>query len=386
MTKSSVIIVGGGLAGCLAALALRRARPDVDLLLIEADIRLGGDHVWSFFDSDLGPEEHALVAELVVASWRGHRVAFPKRRRTLACGYNSVRSARLDDLVRQILPRSSLRLGVPVTSVGANTVSLADGTSFHAPGVIDARGAADMAGLDLGWQKFVGRTYRFAHPHGVPLPMIMDATVDQRDGYRFVYCLPFSATEMLVEDTYYADDPELDEGGIGARISAYMAAQNWPEHAAIAEERGILPVAMGGDVGCLWKGAEVALLGLRGGFFHPTTGYSLPDAARNAVLLTQQTDMTSASLRALFRKEAEQRWRDRAFYRLLNRMLFRAAEPEGRYRVLEHFYRLDEALIGRFYAGRSTLLDKARILSGRPPVPLGRAAAAMFYRTEGRAA
>ena len=66
-------------------------------------------------------------------------------------------------------------------------------------------------------------------------------------------------------------------------------------------------------------------------------------------------------------------WRLRGFYRLLDRMLFRAAEPAQRYRVLEHFYRLDPALIARFYAGRSTLADRMRILSGRPPVPLGRA-------------
>ena len=52
-------------------------------------------------------------------------------------------------------------------------------------------------------------------------------------------------------------------------------------------------------------------------------------------------------------------------------MLFLAAEPAERYRVLQRFYRLDDALVGRFYAGRSTAWDKARTLIGRPPVPLG---------------
>jgi lycopene beta-cyclase len=62
---------------------------------------------------------------------------------------------------------------------------------------------------------------------------------------------------------------------------------------------------------------------------------------------------------------------------MLNRMLFGAAGPGERYKVLEHFYRLPAATIGRFYAGRSTLFDKARILSGRPPVPVGPALAAI---------
>jgi lycopene beta-cyclase len=54
-------------------------------------------------------------------------------------------------------------------------------------------------------------------------------------------------------------------------------------------------------------------------------------------------------------------------------LLFGAAAPHERYRVLERFYRLSGPLIARFYAGSSTGLDKLRILSGKPPVPLLRA-------------
>ena len=41
--------------------------------------------------------------------------------------------------------------------------------------------------------------------------------------------------------------------------------------------------------------------------------------------------------------------------------------------MLQRFYSLDESLVGRFYAGQSTFGDKARVLFGRPPVPIGRA-------------
>ena len=62
---------------------------------------------------------------------------------------------------------------------------------------------------------------------------------------------------------------------------------------------------------------------------------------------------------------------------MLTKMLFRAAEPGERYRILERFYRLDARLIARFYAGQSTLFDMGRVLSGKPPVPIGRAIAAL---------
>ena len=58
-------------------------------------------------------------------------------------------------------------------------------------------------------------------------------------------------------------------------------------------------------------------------------------------------------------------------------MLFRAAEPAERYKILERFYRLDAGLIARFYAGQSTMFDRARVLTGKPPVPIGRAVSAI---------
>jgi lycopene beta-cyclase len=61
-------------------------------------------------------------------------------------------------------------------------------------------------------------------------------------------------------------------------------------------------------------------------------------------------------------------------------MMFRAAEPSERYRILERFYRLPEPLISRFYEGSLTWRDRVRILTGRPPVPVGRALKCLFER------
>ena len=142
------------------------------------------------------------------------------------------------------------------------------------------------------------------------------------------------------------------------------------------EEQGALPVTMGGDFEAYWQsgGNKVAKAGMRAGLFHPTTGYSLPDAIRVAALIAKASDLSGAGLHsadARFRQAKT--WAARGFYRMLDKMLFRAAEPEERYRILERFYRLDPQLVRRFYAGRSTMFDKARILTGKPPVPIPRA-------------
>ena len=112
---------------------------------------------------------------------------------------------------------------------------------------------------------------------------------------------------------------------------------------------------------------------MRGGFFHPTTSYSLPDAVANAAWLAERQDLSSPSLASGLRSRGQRLWGERGFYRLLNRMLFRAVDPDESYRVLEHFYRLPQGPIARFYAAGLTPLDKLRVLSGKPPVPIGRA-------------
>lgn len=372
-----LVIVGGGLAGSLTALALARHRPDVDFLLLEAGETLGGNHVWSFFDTDLDAAGRALVAPLITRRWPAHEVKFPKRQRTLAFGYNSIRSSQLDAVVRAALPPERIRRA-NVAALGPGAVQFDGGESIPAHGVIDARGPGDFSGLDLGWQKFVGRTFRTQTPHGCDTPVIMDATVHQHDGYRFVYTLPFGDTELMVEDTYYSDTPALDVALLRERIGDYAASLLGGSAELVDEETGVLPVVLGGKVDALWPDEPpVARLGLRGGFFHPTTGYSLPDAVASALLIAGQSDLSSAALHGLFRRRAEMLWRERGIFRMLNRLLFRAGEQDQRYRVLEHFYRLPEPTVGRFYAAKLSRLDKIRVLTGRPPVPFAAALAVL---------
>lgn len=372
-------IVGGGLAGGLIALALRQRRPDADMRLIEASPTIGGNHVWSFFSSDVADSDRWLSAPLVSYGWTGYDVSFPAHRRHLDTNYYSIESERFDAVVRARLAPGQL-IAEKAIEVSANEVVLANGDRVEARGVIDARGPGEMKMLDLGWQKFLGRELILSEPHDLVRPMVMDSAVEQIDGYRFLYSLPFAATRLFVEDTYYSDAPDLDRAALIARIDAYAATKGWRIDHVAREEHGALPVVMGGDFDQYWdaSGPGIAKAGLRAGLFHPTTGYSFPDAIRLAAAIAVARDLSSPSLHALTYGMAKRAWLHRRFYRMLDVMLFRAAEPCERYRLLQRFYQLNPRLIGRFYAGRSTLMDKVRILAGKPPVPLGRAVTAML--------
>lgn len=368
-------IVGGGLAGGLIALVLAARRPDLIIRVVDSAETLGGNHVWSFFDGDVAKEDRWLLTPLVCHAWPAYDVNFPAHARTIAQPYYSIESERFDEIVRKALPREALMMGRKVLACSPSAVVLADGDRIEAKGVIDARGPGDLSMLDVGWQKFVGRLFDVPAGHGVERPMVMDATVMQHDGYRFVYLLPFSPTQIFVEDTYYSDTPSLNVGALNRRIDVYAEAKGWSASYAGREEKGALPVVIGGDFEAYWRwgGAKVAKAGARAGLFHPTTGYSLPDAVRLAVRIAEAKDLSGEGLHDLTHDFARARWDERRFYRMLDAMLFRAADPDGRYKVLERFYRLGPGLIRRFYAARSTRADKIRVLSGRPPVPFWRA-------------
>lgn len=359
-------------------MAIAAARPDLPLLLVEAGDRFGGNHTWSYFDGDLEGEALALVAALEPIRWDSHSVRFPGRERTLGFGYNSIHSGKLDALVRARLTAKQYRLGASVAALSADGVTLGDGSVIAASGVIDARGPdGPMPGIELAWQKFVGVEYDMPG-HGLAAPIIMDATVDQSDGYRFVYSLPFSDERLLVEDTYYTNGPALDGEEVSSRITDYVAAQGW-SGTPVRQEHGVLPILVGGDPDLFWPIDDpIARLGLKGGFFHPVTGYSLPQAATNAIALSKQQDLSGPALARWTRGQFVAGWRGGGFYRLLNRMLFLAARPDQRVRIFSHFYRLDEGLVSRFYSGRLTVRDKARILTGKPPVSILKAIKAMF--------
>ena len=209
----------------------------------------------------------------------------------------------------------------------------------------------------------------------------MDATVAQIDGFRFLYTLPLSDDRLLIEDTRYSESPRLARAEMRAEIGAYAMNNGWRIRSVEREEEGVLPVVMGGDLESYWAAAPgVPRSGVRAGLFHYVTGYSLPQAATLADEIAARPDAPSDELYPLIRDRSRSLWRRGRFYRLLNRMLFRAARPEERYRVLQHFYRLPEDVVHRFYAGRTTVLDRARILSGKPPVPVGRAIRSWFDR------
>ncbi len=369
-----VLVVGGGLAGSLVAWRLATRRPELSLCLVESGPRLGGNHTWSFHDTDLPAESLTWLSPLVAARWPRHEVRFPSGRRVLGGAYAAIPSERLHAVVAPALgPR--LRLDARTAELRLHDVTLDTGETIHARVIIDARGGPPPQAVPVAWQTFLGQEIEFAAPHGLSYPILMDATVPQRGAFRFMYVLPWGPHTALVEDTAYQDGPAHDAARSRESIADYVERQGWRMRVVGREETGALPITLGGSGDAFWASEPpVPRAGVRAGCFHPTTGYSLPDAVRTAEIVARLDLADAAGVYQEMRRHARRAWQRGGYFRLLNRLLFRAAaSPEQRYRMLEQFYQRPEPLISRFYAGQLSWLDRGRVLMGRPPVPLGRA-------------
>jgi lycopene beta-cyclase len=374
VANADVILVGGGLANVLIAWRLKAVRPDLKLVVLERGAALGGNHTWSFHSTDVSPEQLAWLQPLIVATWNGQQVRFPGHARQLSTNYNTISSDRLVEVISRDL-EGTIHVGADVATVTPDHVTLADGRNLTAPLVIDGRGALSEQPLALGYQKFYGLELEMRQPHGLKTPIIMDATVEQLDGYRFVYSLPLSPTRLLIEDTYYSDTPDLEPQMLVGRIHAYAQAQGWVIGSTVRSETAVLPITLAGDFQAHWEtmGLELPRSGLRAWLFHATTGYSLAFAVRLADAVSTHPTLTSRSVATLVHAMSAAAWDNQTVFRMLNRLLFVAATPAERVRVLERFYTLPQPLIERFYGAKLTMGDKARILIGRPPVPMGKA-------------
>lgn len=382
-----IAIVGGGLSGGLIALALARHRPDLSVRLIEGGAVPGGNHRWSWFATDLDDAGQDLMSRFRKTEWEdGYEIRFPQLQRDLDAGYRSLTSEDFAATLERELGDGAILTGREASAIEAKSVTFADGTTLTAHKVIDCRGYSSTADLKGGWQVFMGRHVRTDQPHGITKPIIMDATVDQvapagnGGAYRFVYVLPLGSHDVFVEDTYYADKPDLDRSALSGRIDQYCHRAGISGE-PVSFETGVLPVITGGDFSAFQAAHRtpgVAVAGGRGGFVHPLTSYTLPIAVEVALAIAEDADLPGEQLAAKLETHARKVWKSMGFYRALGRMLFNGASPEIRYRIFERFYGLPETLVERFYAGKSTLMDRMRVLTGKPPIPIHRGISALL--------
>lgn len=134
-------------------------------------------------------------------------------------------------------------------------------------------------------QQFVGRIIRCDNPHEHTMPQLMDFTARPiaNDGLTFVYTLPLSDRDLLIEATTFSPTlyAQADyEACIGQWIENHLAPNNAWKH--IETESGILPM---GPVAP--ADGTLARCGIAGGSSRASTGYAWHGTQRQITQLAK---------------------------------------------------------------------------------------------------
>jgi lycopene beta-cyclase len=190
--------------------------------------------------------------------------------------------------------------------------------------------------------------------------MLMDFSIPQHDDTRFVYVLPFSKTEALVEMTVFSPHIYVDDV-YDAVLHDYMN-QHFPNAEFTIEntEKGAIPMtnAPFSRLG----GAGEVLLGTAAGMVKATTGYAFKRIGRDSERLAE--DLTA---------QKELRWSaTKGRFRFYDRLLLGILSEEpllGSVIFETLFKRVDMKTILRFLDEETSVWEEIGIFSKLPYIP-----------------
>lgn len=373
----SCVILGAGCAGLSLAWHLIEAGFTEPILLLEGRSEYRNDRTWCYWSVEPTPFD-----DLVDYSWSSWEVIAADDQR--ATGYSEsspylhLRSDRFYQRILEKLRMNSqvtLKLGQRIEEVREDlnsvTIRTAEGdyTSQH---VFDSTGITtrlmgSLRGSDSGrqnrsggWlQHFSGQRIRTDRPVFDPDRLtLMDHRVTQEDGPHFVYLLPYSSTEALIENTYFFP-ASISSTRHAAEITDYLARFHRlgrSEFKILGEESGAIPMERCRS--SISPRGRIIPIGLAGGAARPATGYAFLRIQRQSRSIAS---LITAGLDLLPGLSSFGSLKYQLFDSIMLASLRRSPELAPAF-FAALFQRADSGSVMRFLTERSSLTDDLRVV------------------------
>jgi lycopene beta-cyclase len=367
------IIAGGGCAGLSLAYYLHHSPlREARILVLDEAPKTRNDKTWCFWWDQSLP--YACARE---TSWRKVEIASPHFQRTEdidPMAYVFIRSLDFYEEVRSALadnPNITFRyervMAVEDLPEGAR-VSTTEGSytakwAFNSIVFPQRRRPNRHLYLE---QHFAGWFVRSQQPVFDPTCMrMMDFRVEQGGEVRFVYILPFSETEALVEFTVFSEqtwEMPAYEAGLRDFLTNQLALEDYD---ITHREQGRIP--MTDHPLQRQPGRHVRNLGTAAGLTKPTTGYTFLNIQRDAQAIVAALVKTGSPV---YQPVKRRRF---AFYDSLLLWLIRNQGGQVS-QIFEQLFRKNSfQTILRFLDERTSLREELPMLAGLPWGPFFRA-------------
>jgi len=275
-----VIIAGAGLSGLSLAWQIRQSgMRELRILLIDQANKQVNDRTWCWWERGSGPFE-----PLVYRSWDTIRVTSADgKAMQIPLGsyrYKMIRGIDMYRFMEEVVhgDPNILRLTEPIESIHPEDqfvhVRTASGswTGLHLFDSTHRMPMTDPHSRHL-LQHFLGYVIQSPTPVFTPqVPDLMNFHVPETGDCRFIYILPFSETEALVEYTLFT-------GELLKRDEYVKPLEQWinqhlglSSYRILEEEFGVIP--MSDEPVSEFPHPRVTRIGTAGGYTNPATGYT----------------------------------------------------------------------------------------------------------------
>ena len=386
-----IAILGGGLAGL--SLAAELAKPQfahLNVLVIEPREAYTRDKTWSYWRQD--PHAFSHVESAVWQAWQvqnAHKTVKIDAKNAENYVYASIAS---DDFYAAALAKIAacqhvnVLQAVSVESLDETNngvvVLLKNGNKVLVKRAIFDSRPVETSPIKTNSVKINPEQHLTQHFMGLQLaaqsPIFDENTVDlmhfksSSHGVHFMYVLPYSATEALVESTWLCNHHHHED--YAEELHGYIAGR-WPnvDFKVKYTEIGSLPLVSSKPLPCKpipMRLAEhqnslvpIVNIGTRAGTARAATGYAfletLADSARLAKLIEQNLPLTA------FKRNKIDAWMDALFLSFLDQHANLAADC-----FVQMFANCQPARLIRFLTGQANWADRLSVVRAMPAKPM----------------
>ena len=298
------IFSGAGLAALMTVyrMVVSEKFKGKTILLIDQDLKKSNDRTWCFWEKPQGEFNH-----LVAQKWKSALFADENHRRILNLNpyeYQMIRGLDFYDFVFETILKSPTVTflnekvisfhddGIAVQVTTENS-KLSGSKLFNS--IFNPEKIVRQTEYPLLQQHFIGWFIKTKEPVFHPeIATFMDFSVEQKGNTRFMYVLPTSENEALIEYTLFSKDL-LAQSEYENEIQSYIQNLGVTQHEIVDKESGNIPMTSYK----FWEEntKNIINIGSAGGWTKASTGYTFKNTTKKSkelvTFLQSKTDFTT---------------------------------------------------------------------------------------------
>lgn len=374
MPKYDYIIIGAGAAGLLLADALGKDESfaSKSILVLDKDDKSKNDRTWCFWEHGKGRFDN-----LIHRTWKHIYVGGQQLQKSTSIAPYTYKMLRGIDFYNHYVPKVKAYPNITWVQEEAKHIEELENKVLVTTSAQKYSGQTVFSSLYDPSTPLKQSKYPVLQQHFVGWQIkteqlvfkseeatFMDFSVPQKGNTRFMYVLPFSANEALVEYTLFSEHL-LKKGEYGAAIKTYISENYGDTKYSIEEtEFGSIPMT------CYpfhqHNTDRVFHIGIAGGWAKPSTGYTFYNTSRQVPKLVEYLK-TGKPLTEFHQKSRF------LFYDMLLLDILYENNHLGHQIFESMFKRRKASLILKFLENETNLWEDLKIVMAPKPMPFIRA-------------